>query len=73
LLGKVWDENTDPFTTAIRSQSVRCAQAGRAPIIETVYAAGYQIGSRLPADFPHPGRSAPIGVHFPRDHSAEYD
>jgi DNA-binding response OmpR family regulator len=47
LLERVWDEATDPFTTAVKSTIRRLrAKLGDPPVIETVREGGYRIGSR---------------------------
>jgi DNA-binding response OmpR family regulator len=44
LLERVWDENTDPFTNAIRITMVTLRRKlGDPPVIETVTGAGYRI------------------------------
>jgi DNA-binding response OmpR family regulator len=44
LLARVWDENADPFTGAVRVTMSRLrAKLGDPPIIETVAKAGYRI------------------------------
>jgi DNA-binding response OmpR family regulator len=44
LLARVWDENADPFTGAVRITMSRLrAKLGDPPIIETVAKAGYRI------------------------------
>jgi DNA-binding response OmpR family regulator len=45
LLERVWDENADPFTNAVKITISRLrAKLGDPPIIETVPKAGYRIG-----------------------------
>ena len=45
LLERVWDEYTDPFTTAVKTTIRRLrAKLGDPPIIHTVREAGYRIG-----------------------------
>jgi DNA-binding response OmpR family regulator len=45
LLERVWDENTDPFTTAVKTAVRRLrAKLGDPPIIHTVREGGYRIG-----------------------------
>ena len=45
LLERVWDEQTDPFTTAVKTTVLRLrAKLGDPPIIQTVREGGYQIG-----------------------------
>jgi len=45
LLVRVWDENADPFTNAVRVTISRLrAKLGDPPIIDTVAKAGYRIG-----------------------------
>ena len=47
LLARVWDENADPFTGAVRITMSRLrAKLGDPPMIETVAKAGYRIGGR---------------------------
>ena len=47
LLQRVWDENADPFTGAVRIAMSRLrAKLGDPPVIETVAKAGYRIGGR---------------------------
>jgi DNA-binding response OmpR family regulator len=47
LLERVWDENADPFTGAVRIAISRLrAKLGEPPVIETVAKAGYRIGDR---------------------------
>ena len=44
LLERVWDENTDPFTNAVKTTVSRLrAKLGDPPMIETVAKAGYRI------------------------------
>ena len=44
LLRRVWDENADPFTTAVKNTIARLrAKLGEPPMIETVREAGYRI------------------------------
>ncbi len=44
LLARVWDENADPFTGAVRTTLSRLrAKLGDPPVIETVAKAGYRI------------------------------
>jgi DNA-binding response OmpR family regulator len=46
LLERVWDEATDPFTTAVKSTIRRLrAKLSDPPVIETVREGGYRIGS----------------------------
>lgn len=49
LLEKAWDENADPFTTAVRVAVMTLRRKlGDPPVIETVAGAGYRIcGARL--------------------------
>ncbi len=45
LLTRVWDENADPFTAAVRvTMSSLRRKLGRPPLIETLPGAGYRIG-----------------------------
>ncbi len=45
LLERVWDENADPFSQAVRTTVSRLrAKLGDPPLIETVVEAGYRIG-----------------------------
>jgi DNA-binding response OmpR family regulator len=45
LLERVWDEYTDPFTTAVKTTIRRLrAKLGDPPIVHTVREAGYRIG-----------------------------
>jgi DNA-binding response OmpR family regulator len=45
LLGEVWDDATDPFTTTVKTTIGRLrAKLGNPPLIETVREAGYRIG-----------------------------
>ena len=47
LLERVWDENADPFTGAVRITISRLrAKLGDPPVIETVAKAGYRIGGQ---------------------------
>jgi DNA-binding response OmpR family regulator len=47
LLARVWDENADPFTGAVRITISRLrAKLGDPPVIETVAKAGYCIGGQ---------------------------
>ena len=47
LLERVWDENADPFTGAVRITMSRLrAKLGEPPVIDTVAKAGYRIGDR---------------------------
>jgi DNA-binding response OmpR family regulator len=44
LLHRVWDEQADPFTTAVKTTMSRLrAELGKPPLIETVREAGYRI------------------------------
>jgi DNA-binding response OmpR family regulator len=46
LLERVWDEYTDPFTTAVKTTIRRLrAKLGEPPMIHTVREAGYRIGA----------------------------
>jgi DNA-binding response OmpR family regulator len=45
LLRQVWDEEADPFTTAVKTTMRRLrAKLGDPPIIETIREGGYRIG-----------------------------
>ena len=45
LLARVWDENVDPFTAAVRvTMSTLRGKLGEPPLIETLPGAGYRIG-----------------------------
>jgi DNA-binding response OmpR family regulator len=45
LLARVWDENADPFTAAVRvTMSTLRRKLGEPPLIETIPAVGYRIG-----------------------------
>jgi DNA-binding response OmpR family regulator len=45
LLARVWDENADPFTAAVRvTMSSLRRKLGKPPLIETLPGAGYRIG-----------------------------
>ena len=45
LLARVWDENADPFTAAVRvTMSTLRRKLGEPPLIETLAGAGYRIG-----------------------------
>jgi DNA-binding response OmpR family regulator len=45
LLERVWDEQADPFTTAVKTTILRLrAKLGDPPLIETVREGGYRIG-----------------------------
>jgi len=47
LLERVWDENADPFTAAVKITVSRLrAKLGDPPLIDTVRKSGYQIGER---------------------------
>ena len=47
LLERVWDENADPFTAAVKITVGRLrAKLGEPPIIDTVPGSGYQIGEQ---------------------------
>jgi DNA-binding response OmpR family regulator len=47
LLERVWDEHTDPFTTAVKTTILRLrAKLGDPPIIHTIREGGYRIGDR---------------------------
>src|SRR5215467_9841256 len=47
LLDRVWDENADPFTAAVKITVGRLrAKLGDPPLIETVARSGYRIGDR---------------------------
>jgi DNA-binding response OmpR family regulator len=44
LLERVWDEEADPFTTAVKSTMRRLrAKLGEPPLIETIRESGYRI------------------------------
>jgi DNA-binding response OmpR family regulator len=46
LLARVWDENADPFTAAVRvTMSTLRRKLGEPPLIETLPGAGYRIGT----------------------------
>jgi DNA-binding response OmpR family regulator len=46
LLERVWDEQADPFTTAVKTTVLRLrAKLGDPPVIHTVRAGGYRIGA----------------------------
>ncbi len=46
LLERVWDEQADPFTTAVKTTVRRLrAKLGEPPVIHTVREGGYQIGA----------------------------
>jgi DNA-binding response OmpR family regulator len=46
LLERVWDEQADPFTTAVKTTVLRLrAKLGEPPVIHTVREGGYQIGA----------------------------
>jgi DNA-binding response OmpR family regulator len=46
LLERVWDEQADPFTTAVKTTVRRLrAKLGEPPVIRTVREGGYQIGA----------------------------
>lgn len=48
LLERVWDEEADPFTTAVKVTISRLrAKLGELPLIETVAKSGYRIGAGL--------------------------
>jgi DNA-binding response OmpR family regulator len=45
LLEKVWDENADPFTSAVRLTVHKLRRKlGEPPVIDTVTSVGYRIG-----------------------------
>jgi len=47
LLERVWDENADPFTAAVKITVSRLrAKLGEPPLIDTVARSGYRIGER---------------------------
>ena len=47
LLDRVWDENADPFTAAVKITVSRLrAKIGDPPLIETVARSGYRIGAQ---------------------------
>jgi DNA-binding response OmpR family regulator len=47
LLGRVWDEATDPFTTTVKTTIRRLrAKLGQPPAIHTVREGGYRIGDQ---------------------------
>jgi DNA-binding response OmpR family regulator len=47
LLERVWDEYTDPFTTAVKTTIRRLrAKLGDPPVIHNVREGGYRIGNR---------------------------
>jgi DNA-binding response OmpR family regulator len=44
LLERVWDENADPFTNAVKITVTRLrTKLGDPPVIETVAKAGYRV------------------------------
>jgi DNA-binding response OmpR family regulator len=44
LLEKVWDENTDPFTSVVRVTMMTLRRKlGEPPLVDTVPGVGYQI------------------------------
>jgi two-component system, OmpR family, response regulator VanR len=44
LVGRVWDENADPFTNSVRMTVLRLRRKlGAPPVIETVKGAGYRV------------------------------
>jgi DNA-binding response OmpR family regulator len=44
LVGRVWDENADPFTNSVRMTVLRLRRKlGNPPVIETVKGAGYRV------------------------------
>jgi DNA-binding response OmpR family regulator len=44
---RVWDENADPFTAAVRvTMSTLRRKLGKPPLIETLPGAGYRIADR---------------------------
>ena len=46
LLDRVWDENADPFTNAVRVTMVGLRRKlGDPPIVETLRGAGYRLAS----------------------------
>jgi DNA-binding response OmpR family regulator len=46
LLTRVWDENADPFTAAVRvTMSTLRRKLGEPPLIETLPGAGYRVGA----------------------------
>jgi DNA-binding response OmpR family regulator len=51
LLARVWDEYTNPFTTAVKTTIRRMrAKLGDPPLIHTAREAGYRIGAESCAD-----------------------
>jgi len=47
LLDRVWDENADPFTAAVKITVSRLrAKLGDPPMIDTIARSGYRIGER---------------------------
>jgi two-component system response regulator VanR len=45
LLTRVWDENADPFTAAVRvTMSSLRRKLGKPPLIETLPGVGYRMG-----------------------------
>ena len=47
LLARVWDEDTDPFTTTVKTTMRRLrAKLGEPPVIETIREGGYRIGAQ---------------------------
>jgi DNA-binding response OmpR family regulator len=47
LLEKVWDENTDPFTNAVRITVMTLRRKlGEPPLIETVVGVGYRLADQ---------------------------
>jgi len=47
LLDRVWDENADPFTSAVKITVSRLrAKLGDPPLIDTIARSGYRIGER---------------------------
>ena len=47
LLERVWDQNADPFTAAVKITVSRLrAKLGEPPLIDTVAKSGYRIGEQ---------------------------
>ena len=66
LLERVWDEETDPFTTTVKATINRLrAKLGDPPMIETVRERGYRIGGPV-MGVSHPRLAPPSWLRLPR-------
>ena len=66
LLERVWDANTDPFTTTVRVTVMTLRKKlGDPPLIETVVGAGYRVSTMTVGGAVRAPRRAPPGCGPP--------